>query len=569
MKIFMPRGNFRVTALVTALSLTFAVSGTPFPLLSTNTYPLCAAATPATKRLPFSPQRQAKLNALLLGAVRANNVRACTKLLAQRADANAQDAQGRTALMLAVEQKETEIVRLLLKQGARVLLKSQSGRTALADAVRTHDPRLLKILIASVPSGDFLSDPASLSVMALAAVMNDPSTVQELLRQGVNPKGEDCAIALAVAAEYGRHEVVGILLAAGTDVNYPLGPRGTTILMGASESPFPGQGKIVEALIKAGARISAQDAQGKTALMYAAASNSLETMQVLLAHGADATVKDKKGETAAQIPAPSGSHQAIVALLARAVSGTQDIGKRRELVAAVEHNDAATLKDLLSKGGDVNARDDAGETLLMKGATQGQLDLVNILLKYKADVKAKSLDSSGYTALVRAAEAGHADVVKALLDAGADPNVKINQGYTALARAGSGQFASEQGAIAVADVLLRHGADPNGKDDFGETELIQVATYGATGIAKLLLDHGSLINARDSAGNTALWRAANNGWPDMVDLLVQRGADVNIPGENGEKPLKVAYEQGAHLNAKGTEDYRRIVATLKKAGAQQ
>ena len=473
--------------------------------------------------------------------------------------------------MLAAEQKEMEIVRLLLSQGANVFLKSQSGRTALTDAIGKHDPRLVKALIASVPSEEMLPNPASLPVIALAAIMNDSSTVQELLRQGASPKGADCAIALTMAAEYQRQEIVKILLAAGVDVNRPIGTDGSTVLMIASETPFPGEGKIVEALIKAGARITTQDAQGETALMYAAAGSSLETMQVLLDHGADATVKDKKGETAAQIAAPSGSakNRAIVALLARAVSGTQDLGKRLELVIAVEHHDAAALQDLLSKGADVNARDDAGETLLIQAAAQGQLDVVTVLLKYKANVEAKGLYSLGYTALVRAAEAGHTAVVKVLLDAGADPNARIGLGDTALTRAIHVPSEANQGGVAVADELLRHGADPNGKDNHGETELIQAATYGAAGVAKLLLDRGSLINARDSEGSTALWWAVSNGWPDTVDLLVQRGADVNLSGEGGKKPLKVAYEQSVDRGAEDIKHYRRIVATLKKAGAQQ
>ena len=559
----------------------------PFWVMSSYSYSFRSPTICAAERLSSSSPGPPRLNAMLLAAVRTNNVRVCRKLLAQGADANAQDAQGRSALMLAVDQGDMGIVRLLLNQGAKVFLKSQSGRTALTDAVRKHDPLLVKTLIASVPSEEMLPDPASLPVMALAALMDDSSTVQELLRQeaspkGASPKDKDGTIALTMAAMYQRQEIVKILLAAGVNVNRPIRPDGSTVLMVASELPFPGESKIVEALIKAGAHIAAQDAQGKTALMHAAAGGSLETMQVLLAHGADAAVKDKKGEAAAQIAAASGNneYQAMVALLERAVSGTQDIGKRIELVSAVEHGDVVSLQELLSGGADVTARDDAGETLLMKAAKRGQLNVVNILLKFKANAEARSLDYRHYTALARAAEAGHADVVEALLVAGADPNARIAQGYTALARATTagcivqigpkmfGDPASPQHASLVAQSLLRHGADPNGIYDDGETELDHAAQLGVTPVAAVLLDHGAKVNARN-AGGTALGWAVQNGWPETVDLLIARGADVNLPGEDGEKPLKVAYERGANLNAEGTMHYRRIIAALKKAGAQR
>ena len=51
-----------------------------------------------------------------------------------------------------------------------------------------------------------------------------------------------------------------------------------------------------------------------------------------------------------------------------------------ESIAAVKTGDAVALQRLLATGADVNARDEAGSTLLMLAAHAGDLDMVRLLL---------------------------------------------------------------------------------------------------------------------------------------------------------------------------------------------
>jgi hypothetical protein len=69
----------------------------------------------------------------------------------------------------------------------------------------------------------------------------------------------------------------------------------------------------------------------------------------------------------------------------------------RELIEAVEHGKLASVDALLGKGGDVDAADRFGETLLMKGARAGNTDLMKLLLRYGARLELE--DSSGMSAL--------------------------------------------------------------------------------------------------------------------------------------------------------------------------
>jgi ankyrin repeat protein len=73
------------------------------------------------------------------------------------------------------------------------------------------------------------------------------------------------------------------------------------------------------------------------------------------------------------------------------------IVKNRLLFDAVRLNDVAQAKELLDAGADVNARDDYNNTPLIIASAYSDYDLVELLLKYHADVTLKS--ASGFTAL--------------------------------------------------------------------------------------------------------------------------------------------------------------------------
>ena len=60
-----------------------------------------------------------------------NNTTDMAKLLAKGADPNTPDAQGNTLLMVAVRNKNAELVDLLIKAGAKLNLRNKYGETAI------------------------------------------------------------------------------------------------------------------------------------------------------------------------------------------------------------------------------------------------------------------------------------------------------------------------------------------------------------------------------------------------------------------------------------------------------
>jgi hypothetical protein len=100
---------------------------------------------------------------------------------------------------------------------------------------------------------------------------------------------------------------------------------------------------------------------------------------------------------------------------------------------AAGDGDLAQVKELLSKGTDVNGRDVLGSTALMFAALGGNIEVCKLLTENKADINAKNND--GVTALMFASAQGFLPVVEFLVEKGADVNVADKDGRSALSYA--------------------------------------------------------------------------------------------------------------------------------------
>lgn len=254
---------------------------------------------------------------------------------------------------------------------------------------------------------------------------------------------------------------------------------------------------------------------------------------------------------------------------------------------AVLYGDAALLEDLLKKGADPNARNDAQATALMWAATD--IEKTRVLLAHGADVNAQS-EEPRTPLMIAAGRPGNIAVVRLLLDRGANVNPTANPPgesspliQAALAAdaesmqllIGRGADLKAPGAAGVTlamaltqncpkcvDLVLKTDLS---KDDF--TGALQgVATFADASTVRMLLDRGGDVNAFDSTGRTPLmYAAASELLPvDVVKLLLERGADVNA---------KSKHEQSKDTGLTSLDMARwfgntPVVDALLKAGAQ-
>lgn len=103
-----------------------------------------------------------------------------------------------------------------------------------------------------------------------------------------------------------------------------------------------------------------------------------------------------------------------------------------EVNKATENHDVGRVKQLIRSGAEVDLKDSDGCTPLIRASLYGYSDIVELLIKAKADVNATDERIGNSTALMCAAIQGNDHIVKLLVQAGANINAKNIVGHTAL-----------------------------------------------------------------------------------------------------------------------------------------
>jgi ankyrin repeat protein len=158
----------------------------------------------------------------------------------------------------------------------------------------------------------------------------------------------------------------------------------------------------------------------------------------------------------------------------------------RPLVAALAGRHFKTAELLHRNGAYSNVQRQDMRTPLHSAAYYGDLEVVQKLIEYDADIDAR--DKRGRTPLYELSEGINLkdpDVVQLLLGRGADVNTRAKDGSTPLHKATS------WGAVKVARMLLEHGADVEAKDDHGRTPLRCVTGPQHDDMTILLLEYGA------------------------------------------------------------------------------
>jgi uncharacterized protein len=324
------------------------------------------------------------------------------------------------------------------------------------------------------------------------------------------------------AAELARWADVRALVAGGGDVNATQADGSTALLWAA----YHGQVEAARWLLDAGAAVDATNRYGLSALAQAATVGDAQMIELLLAAHADANAAMPEGDTALMLAARSGSAPAVQALLAAG--------------ARVEARDAWH-----------------GETALMWAAGENHAEVVRLLAEHGAELDAVSgafnwdhvkqtgvasqLPRGGLTALLNAAREDSLDAARVLLELGADANRPDAQGLSPL------RVAITNGNLDLAKLLLDRGANP---DDGALVEAAKlralpwvraakdrVDEVSSLEIAKLLLDAGADVHKvpevamvkqhwvdGDHANEPALFIAAMGADIELMKLLAERGA---------------------------------------------
>jgi ankyrin len=575
--------NRRVMACAGALVVAAAIfvhgaqaergKGTPAqPAGGTTAQPARAAGAPAVKSLVA--------DAAMRGD--ASGVRA---LIQQKADVNAPQVDGATALHWAIYRDDEELVDLLIRSGANVKAANRDGATPLA----------------------------------MAALYGKASVIGKLLKAGADAKevAPNGQTSLMLAARNGNPDAIKVLIEGGANVNARETIRGTTALMWAAEQRHP---EAVKALLAGGADFKAKSGPAglprnylaprvntqvvkEAAERYKRAAAAGRTYEEQLKwerengqYNGPPTIGEQLAARAAQEaaaqPGQRGQQQASTANNSQAPpAATPAAGRGRGRGRGAAAGGGAVRSGAAGAGEDEQDDNEVvvaglvgsgggGLSALTFAARQGDLESAKLLLSAGADINQTT--EYGWTPLLTATNNRHYVLGKYLMEHGADVN-KANKGnWTPLYLATDNRNIEggdypvpkpDMDHLEYIQLLLEHGADPNrpAKDNTltrtiftmqwfyedGCTPFVRAAQSSDVELMQLLLDWGADPFVATAFGDTALTAAGGIGWVEgvtyersakenleAVKMLVYLGLPVNGANRDGRTALMGAALKG-------------------------
>ena len=471
---------------------------------------------------------------------------AVRRLLAQKADVNAPQPDGATAIQWASYRNHLDLADLLIAAGASVKAANRDGATPLY----------------------------------LAANNGSAAMIEKLLKAGADPneKNSRGETPLMFAARSGNVDAIRVLLDRQADVNAKETLRGTTALMWATDQKHA---EAVRILVQRGADVSAvsnPDTKGNRA--YLAPPVQARLRAALAAGKEPGDLLAPGGEQARTKNAPPQKPEDIVAAADAAAAdssfgrGTDtDGGGLTPLVFAARQDCLECARYLLEAGANVNQVTHYGWTPLLTAIHNRHYKMSAYLLEHVANPNLAN--NGGWTPLyiatdnrnieggdypVRKPDMDHLEIIKLLLEKGAKVNARICGSQSApekcvgdstetrnnftmqwLYEDGATPFlrAAQSGDVTLMKLLLARGADPKIKTSYNVTALSVAAGIGwVEGVTfewspeqnlqaiKLCLDLGIDVNDADDEGRAALHGAAHKGRSAAIQLLVDRGANL-------------------------------------------
>jgi len=492
-------------------------------------------------------------------------------------------AYAQAPLADAAQQGDQAIVRQLLQHKANLNAAQPDGMTALHWAATRDDVPLAKMLLAAGAQTSPKTRLGEFTPLLIASKRGSAPMIEALLKAGANANATDStgATPLMLASAAGSAEAVEMLLAHQADVNAKESAHQQTALMFAAAAD---RGAVIRTLIKHGAdpEIATITSEPRCGSLFAnsfcreaapgkdkpapetvAPENDGESQEAPHTKtGATTPARRRKGPaiiggmTALLYAARDGRTEAARALIEAGAKidnpGTGE--KMTPLVMSIVNGHYDLALYLLNSGANPNLAGDQGLTPLYATldeewapyayrpqpiagrAEVSYLDLMSALLADGANPNAtltlkpwfRSLpedrswvDPTGATAFWRAAQSLDLEAMRLLIKAGADPKLTSAEGVTPLMVASGLGWApnfsrnAPNAWMAAAKYCLDLDISPAAKSSKGYTALHGAAFLGNNELVEELIAHGADVRAVANDKNT-IADMANGPFPHSI-----------------------------------------------------
>lgn len=452
------------------------------------------------------------------------------------ANVNERNKQGVTPIEIAIEQEHAEQVAFFAKTNADIFAEDMDGNSPLSKALDRPTPDMLKMLVGKENIN--AKDSSGNTALHIAIQKDAPiAYIKYLIDAGsdVNARNKNGDSVLFIAAEKNRRDAGDLLIEKDADIfatnvqnNSPLRialTRGgeiqdwmitsktlnTTDGSGNTPLHYAAEWQLNNAiinLIQKGAKVTAENANGESALFSAVKSDNPQTIQILVDYGAVVDSKDNHAR--------------------------DNLGNT-PLHAAVKWNALRAAKTLISLGVDVNAQNLSGKTALDESCRSAKQEMAILLIQNGADVNAS--DAAGRTVLMDAIASRNEQMVSLLIGYGANVNLQEIYGRNAY------HAAALTGNISIINMVRNAGGNPMSRDSGGESPFSLVLRANIDVIQAVLGNNTTIV---DSDGNTPVHIAVEKGVSKtLLTQLLNMGYPVSQRNGKGITALNMAVEKNS------------------------
>ena len=238
-----------------------------------------------------------------------NNFMAVYLLLDHEADSNIARADGNSPLHIAVSNGFFHITKLLIKKGSNVNLQNKEGRTPLFLGVKNKQKHLIKLLIeneADVTIGYqenstdriYLVRGKGRGRAAWQYVLVKKHLLGLFLKRTNGGSLDGADFGAVLRSGWGKDPPEGTIDQILEECDFKEIPGVTVLHIASKENNEP---EIIDLLVKSGANVNAQDAEGFTPLHMATIHGNLKIVKKLVDLDADVNIVTTDGKNAAEL----------------------------------------------------------------------------------------------------------------------------------------------------------------------------------------------------------------------------------------------------------------------------